>query len=63
MSSVTQHALAHFRLGHINERDLELIVRDGQMNDFTLDDLKEPLFCYCSSALHIATKREGDKAW
>ena len=40
------HALAHLRLGHVNERDLEILVKSGRLTDVTLEDLDEDLFCY-----------------
>ena len=40
------HALAHLRLGHVNDRDLESLVRAQRLKDIALDDLKEALFCY-----------------
>ena len=46
MGSIMHHALAHLRLGHVNERDLASIVRAGKLQDIKVDDLREDLFCY-----------------
>jgi transposase InsO family protein len=40
------HALSHLRLGHINQRDLALLVKAGKLPDVSVADLKQKLFCY-----------------
>ena len=45
-SSVLHHALAHLRLGHVNDHDLKSVVKLGKLDDVNVGDLKESLFCF-----------------
>ena len=46
VASDMHHALAHLRLGHVNEHDLATLVKSGKLRDINLGDLKQSLFCF-----------------